>query len=309
MTGTGPFQVEPAAAVRPADRRRPLNNLQPGQSHFGAADLFFPRMLTPYFRRAEQRAPFGPPGPSAYFQNGGSIVDSQPRIISNLIVDQTGNNPAAVAVAGEPAEPCAATDEADSQTCPSFFIPNVAPDVGLSAPFNSMFTFFGQFFDHGLDLVNKGGAARCSCRCSRTTRCSSPGSPTNFMVLTRADRRRRSRAPTASLGTADDIQEATNQTTPFVDQNQTYTSHPSHQVFLREYELNGDAATRRDRPHDRRRRRHGGIGNWARGQGPGRDDARHRARRHRRRFNVPLLATDPYGRFLPRPERLPAAGA
>jgi hypothetical protein len=33
---------------------------------------------------------------------------------------------------------------------------NVAPDAGLSAPFNSMFTFFGQFFDHGLDLVNKG---------------------------------------------------------------------------------------------------------------------------------------------------------
>ena len=26
-----------------------------------------------------------------------------------------------------------------------------------------------------------------------------------------------------------------NATSPFVDQNQTYTSHPSHQVFLREY--------------------------------------------------------------------------
>ena len=36
-------------------------------------------------------------------------------------------------------------------------LPNVAPDVGLSAPFNSWFTLFGQFFDHGLDLVNKGG--------------------------------------------------------------------------------------------------------------------------------------------------------
>ena len=32
--------------------------------------------------------------------------------------------------------------------------------------------------------------------------------------------------------------EHTNHTTPFVDQNQTYTSHPSHQVFLREYVLN-----------------------------------------------------------------------
>ncbi len=38
-----------------------------------------------------------------------------------------------------------------------FFIPNVTPDEGLSAPFNPWMTFFGQFFDHGLDLVTKGG--------------------------------------------------------------------------------------------------------------------------------------------------------
>ncbi len=37
-------------------------------------------------------------------------------------------------------------------------ITNVAPDEGLSAPFNSWFTLFGQFFDHGLDLVGKGGS-------------------------------------------------------------------------------------------------------------------------------------------------------
>ncbi len=36
-------------------------------------------------------------------------------------------------------------------------ITNAAPDEGLSAPFNSWFTLFGQFFDHGLDLVAKGG--------------------------------------------------------------------------------------------------------------------------------------------------------
>ena len=39
-----------------------------------------------------------------------------------------------------------------------FFFPNKAPDAGLSAPFNAWMTFFGQFFDHGLDLVNKGGS-------------------------------------------------------------------------------------------------------------------------------------------------------
>ena len=35
-------------------------------------------------------------------------------------------------------------------------LPNVSPDEGLSASFNSWFTLFGQFFDHGLDLVAKG---------------------------------------------------------------------------------------------------------------------------------------------------------
>ena len=36
-----------------------------------------------------------------------------------------------------------------------------------------------------------------------------------------------------------------NTTTSFVDQNQTYTSHASHQVFLREYVMNaaGDAVS------------------------------------------------------------------
>ena len=36
-------------------------------------------------------------------------------------------------------------------------IPNQSPDIGLSPGFNAWMTFFGQFFDHGLDLVTKGG--------------------------------------------------------------------------------------------------------------------------------------------------------
>ena len=34
---------------------------------------------------------------------------------------------------------------------------------------------------------------------------------------------------------ADDVQNANNTDSPWVDQSQTYTSHASHQVFLREY--------------------------------------------------------------------------
>ena len=46
---------------------------------------------------------------------------------------------------------------ASRSMAPTSTSPTLAPDEGLSAPFNSWFTLFGQFFDHGLDLVNKGG--------------------------------------------------------------------------------------------------------------------------------------------------------
>src|SRR4029078_6917505 len=39
------------------------------------------------------------------------------------------------------------------------FIPSVTTDVGLSPPYNSWFTFFGQFFDHGVDQTVKSGGA------------------------------------------------------------------------------------------------------------------------------------------------------
>ena len=56
------------------------------------------------------------------------------------------------------------------------------------------------------------------------------------MVLTRSDKDN-------TTGDGDPASlNSINATTPFVDQNQTYTSHPSHQVFLREYtmvEVNG----------------------------------------------------------------------
>ena len=82
------------------------NNLFPGREKFAAADQPFPRLTTPVFSAAEASPPgfFGPgsgtiPG-SSYAQKKGYVFDSQPRVISNLIVDQTSTNPAAVAAAG-----------------------------------------------------------------------------------------------------------------------------------------------------------------------------------------------------------------
>ena len=65
-------------------------------------------------------------------------------------------------------------------------LPNIAPDEGLSAPFNSWFTLFGQFFDHGLDLVNKGGSGTVFIPLQPDDPLYVVGSQTNFMVLTRA---------------------------------------------------------------------------------------------------------------------------
>ena len=72
-----------------------FNNLVTGQSEFGAADNAFPRLLDPSFLSRHIT-----PGP-------GTVIDPQPRIISNLIVDQTANNPAAFAAAFDPGLDCA----------------------------------------------------------------------------------------------------------------------------------------------------------------------------------------------------------
>ncbi|MEP7114842.1 MAG: heme peroxidase, partial [Ilumatobacteraceae bacterium] len=165
LLGTGPNQIPSpliGLGLRTVDGS--CNNLQPGQETFGAADQTFPRLTTPDFRPAETNPPlFGPPRPTtSYAQTSGSVFDTQPRVVSNLIVDQTATNPAAIAAAGFPVRtqgnagvvPC--TDETVNPPLPldctpageTLFIPNVTTDVGLSPPYNSLFTIFGQFFDH-----------------------------------------------------------------------------------------------------------------------------------------------------------------
>ena len=124
---------------------------------------------------------------------------------------------------------------------PNFSIPNVTPDGGISAPFNTWFTLFGQFFDHGLDFVNKGGNGQVIIPLLPDDPLYQADSPTNFMVLTRGTLIDRTAGADGIVGTADDqFHESTNAITPPVDQSQTYSSHPSHQVFLREYVLGAD---------------------------------------------------------------------
>ena len=293
-----------------------FNNLVAGRTLFGAADVVFPRLTGPVFRDAENVSidldgpgPLTVGTPTSYAQTSGFVFDSQPRTISNLIVDDTANNPAAVAAAAAtPGSELVTGTRADGTPFQTFFIPNVAPDEGLSAPFNAWMTFFGQFFDHGLDLVNKGGNGTVFIPLQPDDPLFVPGSPTNFMVLTRATMLP---GPDGVLGTADDIHENVNQTSPFVDQNQTYSSHPSHQVFLRAYELNaaGDPVATGKLIVNRTAGADGqlftgddvvtgGMATWAVVKAQARallgidlTDADV--------FDVPLLATDQYGKFIP----------
>ncbi len=368
------------------------NHLLPGQEEWGAADNQFPGLLDPNYRPAENVPPaFLPPGspavPTSYnpSNNPGSMVfDSSLRTISNLLVDQTLGNPAAILTAlqragavnqmadlasvtavyetfkpfsdaeyqarvvmqnakraadelgdGDPLTPPTAEEQAaldiladataahavtvtalegaravrDAAVLPfgiemdgdNVHLPNIAPDEGLSASFNSWFTLFGQFFDHGLDLVNKGGSGTVFIPLQPDDPLYVEGSQTNFMVLTRATV---SPGTDGVFGTDDDVRPV-NTTTSFVDQNQTYTSHSSHQVFLRQYVLNaagdpvatgkliegGGAAA-------------GGMATWGEVKAQARtllgidltdSDV----------GSVPLLRTDQYGNFIPGPNGFP----
>ena len=296
------------------------NNLQPGQSYYGASDQLFPRLLEPEFRAADAVPPFAPtiPGqptnPTSYGQNSGFVYDSEPRTISNLAVDQTTDNPAAVEVLLRYLEdgldariidddgnelPIPENPTAENLPEGRIFLQNVASDEGLSAPFSSWFTIFGQFFDHGLDLVEKGGSGTIVIPLQPDDPLYVPPTaenpnPPNFLMLTRATNQA---GDDNILGTDDDLKEHRNRTTPFIDQNQTYTSHASHQFFLREYEFvdGRPVATGRLLDGD-----DGGLATWA----DIKDQALNVlgiALNDYDVVNVPLIVTDPYGRFVADP--------
>lgn len=333
LIGTGPNQIPDALTsygLRTVDGS--CNNLIKGRETFGAADQVFPRHTTPVFKNADAApAAFGG-GSTSYAQKSGNVFDAQPREISNLIVDQTATNPAAVAAAGFPVRtqgnpglfPCT-TDPDPVTNAPgipagcvptgkTLFIPNVTTDVGLSPPYNSLFTLFGQFFDHGVDqTVKSGGTVFVPLKAddplitvgpdgkAGTGDEVDPNSPNAFMVLTRAQNQP---GNDGILGTADDVQDATNTDSPYVDQSQTYTSHPSHQVFLREYINNTDG-----KPVSTGKLLGGVAGPTANGMATW-ATVKSQAEiflglklEDKDVTNIPMIASDPYGKFIPGPAR------
>ena len=80
------------------------NNLQAGQETFGAADQVFPRLTTPGRSRPPSLCPRASARPAQPRTRRRRATSStrEPRTISNLIVDQTSTNPAAVAGGRQP---------------------------------------------------------------------------------------------------------------------------------------------------------------------------------------------------------------
>jgi Ca2+-binding RTX toxin-like protein len=331
LIGPGPDQIASplvSKGLRTVDGS--CNNLVAGQERFGSADQLFPRLTSKSFRPAESGSLSGPPAPTSYEQKSGVVFDSQPRVISNLVVDQTSTNPAAVAAAGNPVRtqgaeglvPCT-TDPVPPDTTglpagcvpthETLFIPNVTTDVGLSPPYNSMFTLFGQFFDHGVDQTVKGGGTVFVPLKADDPLIAGPDHvlgnaddlppSLRFMVLTRGQNQ-----PGADgiLGTGDDVQDAVNTDSPWVDQSQTYTSHPSHQVFVREYVKNSDG-----KPVSTGKLLGGPAGPTAGGMATWTTTKDQAASLLGLRLvdadvtNIPMIAVDPYGKFLPGPSGLP----
>ena len=302
LMGTGPNQI--ASPLLPYGLRTvdgTENNLVEGQNDFGSASRVFPRLSDPEWRTST--------GGQSYQSVNSNVTDSNPRFVSNVIVDQTATNPAAVAAAGQAhrtvndsptAVPCdgAGLPENCVPEGSTLDIPNVTTDFGLSPPYNGMFALFGQFFDHGVDFTKK-TKNYVMMPLAADDPLYVPGGRTNFMLLNRAENQA---GPDGELGTADDIQDATNTDSPWVDQSQTYASHPSHQVFLREYVLDGN-----NRPvttGELIEGAPGGMATWA--------DVRTQAREllglDLSDFDVadvPKIATDQYGRFLRGPNGLP----
>jgi Ca2+-binding RTX toxin-like protein len=114
-----------------------------------------------------------------------------------------------------------------------YFVGAQNPGVG---PTNGWFTLFGQFFDHGLDLISKNSGHTIKI----TFAADDPlygmigpdGRPATSITISRAD--------THGVDANGDPTYV-NHTSPFIDQSQTYGSHSDVTAFLREWVL--DPAT------------------------------------------------------------------
>ena len=238
-----------------------MNNLE--NENFGAVGYKFTRLLEPEWSNTDVEG--------LTYQNHGDVVDSSVRRISSAICDQDPHTNIVskymgVPMTGEPVIPMVATDE------------------GLSASPNSLISFFGQFFDHGLDLIGKSSERFVilplddmeilRIKEEIVTKSVSSGVtnipkkdvlkqfwgfilPVELNVVQFDNNIDISIDSITSLvdeaivlvgqpfakmkrAVLDNSDTSINSTTPFVDQNQTYGSHPSVTALIRQWKLDAD---------------------------------------------------------------------
>ena len=151
---------------------------------WGAADQIFPRMTvdsTPAMAEGTLNPNFSINWtPTSYAQRNVNLVDTSPRTISNLVSNQDG---------GTAFQPTALTElqvQDDPSTTPGG---RLSPLTGNTnpLPYSSYMTFFGQFFDHGLDFVHKGTDGIVLVPLLPGDPLYVEGSPTNFMIASRTN--------------------------------------------------------------------------------------------------------------------------
>jgi Ca2+-binding RTX toxin-like protein len=126
---------------------------------FGNADQLFPRVTTASYIDAQGTFTIGQNGfspipvPTSYAIRDINLYDASPRIISNLIADQSDAALTALGYTTEAARKLAVQDD-----------PSATPDGRVSPltlntnplPYSGFLSLVGQFFDHGVDFVRKG---------------------------------------------------------------------------------------------------------------------------------------------------------
>ena len=214
-------------------------------TNWGAADQ-------PFLRLSNAFDELGNPVGATYFNYNGNVSDTSPRIISNLVSNSwtefqaDGVTPTNNPYANPAADAALATWGGDVVLDPNgndtAFVSNVGP-LG-AASYNNWFTFFGQFFDHGLDFIEKDGSSGFI-EIPLTPNDPLYGqAPGNVMMISRAN--------LANSATDYDNGDPltgnliagiepiyNNNTGLLIDQSQTYGSHPTINAFLREYDANG----------------------------------------------------------------------
>jgi Ca2+-binding RTX toxin-like protein len=190
---------------------------------------------------------YNPAGPDAAYatlgnSSSGNVADATPRLVSNLVSTMFTTG-----IYANPAAQEAMADFYGDNAPPALPGTNPDPDVA-SMPtagvlgggrYNAWFVAFGQFFDHGLDFVQKGASGTISIPIPEGDPLYVVGGP-NVMQVSRANLANPATDfnPDGSLMTGvDPIYK--NNTGLLIDQSQTYGSHESVNALLREYTSTG----------------------------------------------------------------------